>query len=188
MATKDMRLTPDEDVIKASKAVGVKLRESIDRAMSIGRQTPKGAKTSRKSGISAKRARSEKYAELRRKRKGPRRVRVKDLELTEELAEAFYAVASGLAEGRTVVVGTSEEDLTTTQAAAELGMSRPTLINLLRAGELDYHMVGSHKRIPRSEVLRYSNAREVKAPVREEEREAALRRMAEISNEAGEGY
>ena len=118
MATKDMTLTPNEDVIKASKAVGIKLRKSIDKAVSSGRGTPKGAKTSRKSAFSGKRARAEKYAELRRKRSGPQRVQVKDLELTEELAEAFYAVASSLAQGHTVVVGTADDDLTTTQAAA----------------------------------------------------------------------
>ena len=196
MATKDMRLTPDEDVIKASKAVGIKLRKSIDKAVSSGRSkgrkaqkaSPRGAKTSLKSGFSAKRARGEEYAEIRRKRSEPQRVQVKDLELTEELAEAFYAVAAGLAEGHTVIVGTSEDDLTTTQAAAELGMSRPTLINLLQAGELDYHMVGSHRRIPRGEVLRYREARDVEAPAQDEERKTALRRMAEISSKAGEGY
>ena len=196
MATKDMKLTPDEDVMKASKAVGIKLRNSIDKAAKRGRfegrnahkASPKGAKTSRKTLFTAKRREGEKYVEVRQKRGGARRVRVKDLELTEEMAEAFYAVASGLAEGRTVVVGTAEEDLTTTQAAAELGMSRPTLISLLQAGELDYHMVGSHRRVPRSEVLRYKEVRDAEPPAQEEERKAALRRMAELSSKAGEGY
>jgi excisionase family DNA binding protein len=196
MATKNMKLTPDEDVIKASKAVGAKLRTSIDKAARSGRfegrnahkASPKGARASRKTVFTAKRREGEKDAEVRQKRGGARRVQVKDLELTEGLAEAFYAVASVLAEGRTVVVGTAEDDLTTTQAAAELGMSRPTLISLLQAGELDYHMVGSHRRIPRSEVVRYRQARDAEAPARDEDRKAALRRMAEISSKAGEGY
>lgn len=67
-------------------------------------------------------------------------------------------------------------------------MSRPTLIGLLQAGELDYHMVGSHRRIPRSEVVRYKEARRVEAPAGNEDRKAILRRKAEISSEGGEGY
>jgi excisionase family DNA binding protein len=196
MATKDMKLTPDVRVMKASKAVGVKLRKSLDKAASGGafegrkaqRGSLKGAKTFRMTVSTAKRARGGKDAEVRQKRGVARRVYVKDLELTEELAEAFYAVASGLAAGHTVVVGTAADDLTTTQAAAELGMSRPTLISLLQAGELDYHMVGSHRRIPRSEVVRYKEAGDVKAPAQDEERRSALRRMTKISSEAGEGY
>lgn len=196
MATKDIKLTPDEDVMKASKAVSAKLRKSIDKAARSGRfegrnadkASPKEAKGSRKTVFTAKRGEDEKYADVLQKRGGARRVQVKDLELTEELAEAFYAVASGLAEGHTIVVGTAEDDLTTTQAAAELGMSRPTLISLLQAGELDYHMVGSHRRIPRSEVVRYREARDVEVPALDEDRKAALRRMAEISSKAGEGY
>jgi len=185
MATKDMTFTPDKEVMKASKAVGVELRKSIDKAAEA---RSSGGRKDRSAALERAEASRTAVPTAKRAGGGARRVQVKDLELTEELAEAFYAVASRLAEGRTVVVGTAEDELTTTHAAAELGMSRPTLISLLQAGELDYHMVGTHRRIPRSEVLRYKAARDVKVPAHDDERKAALRRMAEISNKAGEGY
>ena len=112
MATKDMKLTPDEDVMKASKAVGAKLRKSIDKAAKSGRfegrnahkASPKGAKASRKTAFTAKRREGEKYAEVRQKRGGARRVQVKDLELT---IHPHPTLSETLMEAASVFFGTS---------------------------------------------------------------------------------
>ena len=45
-------------------------------------------------------------------------------------------------------------DLTTTQAAAVLGVSRPHLIGLIDDGLLPCHRVGSHRRLARRDVER----------------------------------
>lgn len=45
--------------------------------------------------------------------------------------------------------------LSTTAAAERLGMSRPTLMKLIEAGEMEHVMIGSHHRIPEEAVRRY---------------------------------
>lgn len=46
----------------------------------------------------------------------------------------------------------SEELLTTTRAAAMLGVSRPTLVSWLAAGRVPFHRHGTHRRIRRSDL------------------------------------
>ena len=53
----------------------------------------------------------------------------------------------------------SDELLTTTQAAAALGVSRATVMGLLSSGEIDYVMVGSHHRIPAESLRSYGRSR-----------------------------
>jgi excisionase family DNA binding protein len=46
-------------------------------------------------------------------------------------------------------------EMTTTQAAAFLDVSRPFVIKLIKRGELPCRMVGSHRRIPSDALLEY---------------------------------
>ncbi|WP_284251855.1 helix-turn-helix domain-containing protein [Litorihabitans aurantiacus] len=68
-------------------------------------------------------------------------------------------VLHAMAEGRTLTVGTMPEALTTTVAAEHLGISRPTLMKLVRDGEIDSFKVGTHTRIRFAEIKRYRAAR-----------------------------
>lgn len=47
-----------------------------------------------------------------------------------------------------------EPELTTTQAATLLGVSRPHLIGMIEDGILSCHTVGTHRRLQRTDVLR----------------------------------
>lgn len=127
-------------------------------------------------------------------RKRRRSVKLPALELPMEIVEALEAMLEEVAEGHPVVLSAPERstrELTTTQAAEALGMSRPKLIDLLEEGEVGYRMVGTHRRIPQSEVLAYKRATAGtvnEALERRRRRLAGLRKMAEITDEAGEGY
>lgn len=105
--------------------------------------------------------------------------------------EALERVLDEFAKGNAVLVEASlgVPECTTTQAASELGMSRPTLIALLDQGEMSYRMVGTHRRIPQAEIERYGGTmRRGGESVSRRERVAALREMARTSADAGEGY
>lgn len=71
-------------------------------------------------------------------------------ELTEVLAQVIEAIARGGA----VTVSSMPEELTTTVAARELGISRPTLMKMIRNGEIAARRVGTHHRVKTDEVQR----------------------------------
>lgn len=79
-------------------------------------------------------------------------------------------------QGDELTVVTRGQELTTNEAAVLLGVSRPFLIhNLLEAGIIPFHFVGSHRRVSMADLLAYQQ---------EKERQHAL--MDEIASEAQE--
>jgi len=100
------------------------------------------------------------------------------LPLPEPIAEVLSEVASALAQGQAVTVAPQHTTLTTQQAADLLGVSRPTLVKLLEAGELPYTQPGRHRRIRLTELLAYRER------IRTERKEG-LDELARISDDAG---
>lgn len=80
-------------------------------------------------------------------------------ELPPPVVEILRRVAEVMASGRGVLVVPVDRELTTREAAELLGISRPTLIKLLDAGEIGFTRPNSSRRIPLEEVLAYKERR-----------------------------
>lgn len=86
-----------------------------------------------------------------------------------ELSDLLERVMRGVVSGRPVRVEPLPDQLTTTQAAQLLGISRPTLMKRIRDGEFVATKVGTHHRLSTRDVI----AARVRAEQRE--RRAAAR-------------
>lgn len=76
-----------------------------------------------------------------------------------ELADLIGQVLEAMASGGTVTIGALPDELTTTVAAEQLAISRPTLMKLIREGQIPAHKVGSHNRVKTSDVLAFKRQR-----------------------------
>lgn len=80
-------------------------------------------------------------------------------QLPAELVRVLATVVEVMAHGGTVTIGSLPEELTTSVAAEQLGISRPTLMKLIKGGELAAHKVGSHHRVRLSELRAFQRQR-----------------------------
>ncbi|WP_210767132.1 helix-turn-helix domain-containing protein [Flavimobilis rhizosphaerae] len=101
------------------------------------------------------------------------------VELPPALADLVGSVVRAVAVGRTVTVGTLPAELTTTVAAEQLGISRPTLMKLVADGKIPAHKVGSHTRVLTEDVVAFRRARL-------DRQRAALAELIELSDALGE--
>ncbi len=100
------------------------------------------------------------------------------LELPPAVVTALAEILEAAADGKQALVLRAPEDLTTEQAAAVLGVSRPTVVRLVESGKVPARMVGTHRRLSLSDVLAH---REASAKRRAE----ALDGMARDAEELG---
>ena len=101
-----------------------------------------------------------------------------EVSISRETAEFVARIARARAEGQEVVLTHSFEEVSPTEAAALMGMSRPQVRKLMDRGLLPFRMVGTHHRISVAGMKRYL--------VEQRERRAvALAELAELQNELG---
>jgi excisionase family DNA binding protein len=78
------------------------------------------------------------------------------VELTEQLHAILKQVVQALSHGQSISILTRDQEISTQQAAEILGLSRPTVVKLIEAGELSAHVPGAVRRKLRlADVLAY---------------------------------
>jgi excisionase family DNA binding protein len=73
--------------------------------------------------------------------------------LPPELSKLLWAALEAIASGKALAIHSLPPELTTTVAAEQLGVSRPTLMRMIRDGEIPAHREGSHHRLNTTDVL-----------------------------------
>jgi excisionase family DNA binding protein len=80
------------------------------------------------------------------------------------LPDSVYAflveLVGALQQGKCITILQNQARLTTAEAANMLGISRQFLVNLLEAGEIAHHKVGTHRRIYVQDVMKYKAKRD----------------------------
>lgn len=94
-----------------------------------------------------------------------------------EVFDVLRSVVEAMAQGQAVTIAPVHQRLTTQEAADLLGVSRPTVVKLLEAGEIPFEQPGRHRRVRLADVLAYRDRAST-------ERRAALDRTVEIADEA----
>lgn len=75
------------------------------------------------------------------------------IDLPPVVAEALLQVIDAMRRGLAVTVTPQDQRLTTQEAADMLGISRPTLVRMLEAGEIPFEKVRRHRRLFLTDVL-----------------------------------
>ena len=79
--------------------------------------------------------------------------------LSSPFVDLITDLLSIVARGETVTYAPISRRLTTQEAADLLNVSRPHLIKLLKNGEIEHEMVGTHRRVALRDVLDYKARR-----------------------------
>jgi excisionase family DNA binding protein len=76
------------------------------------------------------------------------------------VAVLLHSVVSAMSRGADVTLFESDAELSPNEAADLLRMSRPHLLKFMDRGELDFHRVGSHRRIRVPDLLDFIDRHE----------------------------
>lgn len=82
-----------------------------------------------------------------------------ELSLPKSVTSLLRHLLTEMSNGNAVTVIPIHAELTTQEAADFLGVSRPHLIKCLEAGDIPFHMVGTHRRVRFEDLQRYQKRR-----------------------------
>jgi excisionase family DNA binding protein len=85
------------------------------------------------------------------------------LTVPRSVVDLVARVLAHMAQGQGVSIVPAHAELTTQQAAEILNVSRPFLIGLLDSEQIDYRLVGTHRRIKASSLLKYQRKEDARA-------------------------
>jgi excisionase family DNA binding protein len=105
----------------------------------------------------------------------------KELILPQAATRLIQHLLTEMAKGNAVTLIPIHAELTTQEAADFLNVSRPHLIRLLEQKKMDFHMVGTHRRI------RFEDLMAFKAKLEKSRREA-MDELASQAQDLGMGY
>ena len=94
--------------------------------------------------------------------------------IPDEIFRILDQVTNALAAGQGITIVPQGMTMTTQQAADFLGISRPTLVRLLEAGDISYDRPGRHRRVKLEDLVAYQTSFRA-------ERRAALRELQRAS-------
>ena len=114
------------------------------------------------------------FAELEASSGAALTVNGETIELPSAAAEALLQVVDAMRRGLAVTVAPQDQRLTTQEAADMLGISRPTLVRMLEAGEIPFEKVRRHRRLFLTDVLEF----------RERQRRAANEALSDMVTDA----
>ncbi len=101
-----------------------------------------------------------------------------EIELPASVYQVLVKVVSYMLRGKAIHVIPLNKEVSTQEAAELLNVSRPYLVGLLEAGKIPFVKVGTHRRVPFTDLMAYRT-------LRYEEREKAIAEIARISQEEG---
>lgn len=83
-------------------------------------------------------------------------------QLPKPIFEILSDIVQHVKQGRSIFMIPEDETLTTQAAANFLGVSRQHLVDLLEEGKIDFHYVGSHRRVYFRDLKKYTDIRDSK--------------------------
>ncbi len=98
--------------------------------------------------------------------------------LSRETAELVSQLVDARVRGQEIVVTAGTAEVTPTEAAVLLGMSRPQVRKLMDRGLLEFRKVGTHHRIRVSSIRAFQESERVR-------RREAMAELAELQNHLG---
>lgn len=104
-----------------------------------------------------------------------------ELVLPGHALQLLLDVLSEMSRGNAISIMHIHAELSTQDAANILNVSRPFLVGLLEKGDIDFHKVGTHRRVLAKDIIEYKQQIDA-------ERMTALDKLTEESQKLGMGY